>query len=70
VSAPGPLVPDAPSDLVAGLGQDDQKLYVCRSLDLVVTRIGDNAGPTSTDALSGFDNELWRRLVAASPHRS
>jgi len=69
VSAPGPLVPDAPGDLVAGLGRDDQKLYVCRSLDLVVTRLGDNAGSSRADALSSFDNELWRRLVAASPNR-
>jgi CubicO group peptidase (beta-lactamase class C family) len=64
---PGPLIPTAPADLVAALGHDDQKIYVCRSLDLVVTRIGANAGTRSFDALSGFDAELWRRLVAAAP---
>jgi CubicO group peptidase (beta-lactamase class C family) len=60
VRRPGPLIPTAPTDLVAALGKDDQTIYVCRSLDLVVTRIGANAG-------GGFDVELWRRLVAASP---
>lgn len=67
VRTPGPLIPDAPDDLVAALGKDDQKIYVCRSLDVVVTRIGGSAGPRSLDALSGFDTELWRRMVAAAP---
>ena len=52
---------------MAALGKDDQKIYVCNSLDVVVTRIGANAGTVSFDALSGFDTELWRRLVAAAP---
>jgi CubicO group peptidase (beta-lactamase class C family) len=63
----GPIIPTAPADLVAALGKDDQKIYVCNSLDLVVTRIGANAGARAFDALSGFDAELWRRLVAAAP---
>jgi len=66
----GPLVPDAPADLVAALGRDDQKIYVCPSLDLVVTRIGDKGSAQSADALSDFDNELWRRLTAAAPQRA
>jgi CubicO group peptidase (beta-lactamase class C family) len=67
VRRPGPIIPTAPADLVAALGKDDQKIYVCRSLDLVVTRIGANAGSVSFDALSDFDVELWRRVVAAAP---
>jgi CubicO group peptidase (beta-lactamase class C family) len=67
VRRPGPIIPTAPADLVAALGKDDQKIYVCDSLDLVVTRIGANAGTRTFDALSGFDAELWRRLVAAAP---
>ena len=67
VRTPGPIIPDAPADLVAALGKDDQKIYVCRSLDVVVTRIGGNAGRRSRDALSGFDTELWRRIVDAAP---
>jgi CubicO group peptidase (beta-lactamase class C family) len=69
VRSPGPLVPDAPADLVAALGKDDQKIYVSRSLDVVVTRVGANSGARSVDALSDFDNELWRRLVIAAPMR-
>ncbi len=57
----GPLIPSAPSDLIAGLGKNDQKLYVVPSQNLVVIRLGNDAG----DALLGpssFDNALWQRL--------
>ena len=57
----GKLIPSAPSDLIAGLGKNDQKLYVVPSQNLVVIRLGNDAG----DALVGpssFDNALWLRL--------
>jgi CubicO group peptidase (beta-lactamase class C family) len=60
----GALVPSAPSDMVAALGKDDQKLYICPSLELVVVRLGAKADPTSKLALSSFDNDLWTRLIA------
>ena len=59
---PGPLMPSAPSDLIAGLGKDDQKLYVIPSLDMVVVRLGEPAGGI-VPALSGFDNMLWAKLM-------
>ena len=63
----GELIPTAPDDLVAALGAGDQKIYVCRSLDLVVTRTGASAGGQARGALSDFDAELWRRIMAAAP---
>jgi CubicO group peptidase (beta-lactamase class C family) len=63
---PGPLIPCAPSDVVAALGAAGQKLYVCSSARLAVSRIG--GPPTSgvADAMStSFDDELWQRIVAA-----
>jgi CubicO group peptidase (beta-lactamase class C family) len=64
----GPLIPSAPSDLVAAFGLNDKKLYLVPSLDLVVVRLGD-AAPVSAggspEAGSGFDEEFWRRLMAA-----
>jgi len=65
----GALIPTAPDDLVAALGAGDQKIYVSRSLDLVVTRTGASAGPQSHGALSEFDAELWQRIMAAAPTR-
>ncbi|MEM6963847.1 MAG: serine hydrolase [Bacteroidota bacterium] len=52
------LVPNAPDDLYAALGKNDQKLYIVPSQNLVVVRMGDDAGNIQL-ALSSFDNELW-----------
>ncbi len=59
----GPLIPNAPTDLVAALGKDDQKLYISRELGLVVARLGAKASPEVLPALSSFDDPLWRMLV-------
>ena len=57
----GSLMPDAPTDLIAGLGKDDQKLYVVPSQNLVIVRMGGDAGQTLLGP-SGFDNELWLKI--------
>ncbi|TBN04856.1 serine hydrolase [Hyunsoonleella flava] len=59
----GKLIPNAPDDLIAGLGKNDQKLYIVPSQNLVIVRLGDRAkkrrfGP------SNFDNELWEKINA------
>jgi CubicO group peptidase (beta-lactamase class C family) len=55
------LLPNAPSDMYAALGKNDQKIYVVPSQKLVVVRMGNSAGPTSFGP-SGFDNQLWNRI--------
>ncbi|GAB3831294.1 serine hydrolase [Hymenobacter jeollabukensis] len=60
---PGPLVPTAPADMIMALGKNDQKIYVVPSLGLVAVRLGQSAGQPKL-ALSSFDTELWRRLMA------
>lgn len=60
----GPLVPSAPADAFAALGHADQKIYVARSLDLVLVRQGESAGEAK-NALSSFDEELWQKVIAA-----
>lgn len=57
----GSLVPNAPVDMYAALGKNDQKIYVVPSQNLVVIRMGNSAG-NSQLALSSFDNELWGKL--------
>lgn len=57
----GPLMPNAPADLFAALGKNDQKVYVVPSQNLVVIRMGESAGNTQL-AVSSFDNELWGKL--------
>lgn len=58
----GDIVPNAPDDMYAGLGKNDQKLYIIPSMDMVVVRMGDKAINTAL-ALSGFDDELWKRIM-------
>lgn len=54
----GKLIPNAPDDLIAGLGANDKKLYVVPSKKMVIVRLGpaaysEDLGPTS------YDNDLW-----------
>lgn len=55
------LIPNAPADMYAALGKNDQKIYVIPSQKLVVIRMGESAGAVQF-AASGFDNELWGKL--------
>ncbi|MEL6671328.1 MAG: serine hydrolase [Bacteroidota bacterium] len=56
------LVPSAPADMYAGLGKNDQKVYVVPSQDLVVVRMG-NDGGGNLFALSSFDENLWSKMA-------
>ncbi len=57
----GNLIPNAPNDLYAALGKNDQKIYVSPSKKLVIVRMGESAD-NSNFALSNFDNELWEKI--------
>ncbi len=59
----GKLIPNAPNDLIAGLGANDQKLYVVPSENLVIIRLGDDGGEGQLGP-SGYDNLLWEKLNA------
>lgn len=61
----GSLIPNAPNDMYAALGKNDQKIYVVPNKKLVVIRMGDVANPENpTFGLSGFDDELWQKINA------
>ncbi len=55
---PGTLMSNAPSDMFAALGKNDQKIYVVPSTNMVVVRQGNTAGGFNL-AASAFDNVLW-----------
>ncbi|MCU0422282.1 MAG: serine hydrolase [Bacteroidia bacterium] len=57
----GSYCPTAPNDMIAGLGKNDQKIYVVPSQKLVVVRMGDKA---NTDELVpiAFDSLIWKEL--------
>ncbi|MFT5738183.1 MAG: hypothetical protein ACI9SG_002535 [Maribacter sp.] len=55
------LMPNAPEDLYAGLGKNDQKLYIVPRQNLVIVRMGEATGVTTLGP-SSFDNELWELI--------
>lgn len=57
----GTLIPNAPTDMYAALGKNDQKIYVIPSKNLVIVRMGD-AGDGENFAVSNFDNDLWAKI--------
>lgn len=59
----GSLIPNAPNDLIAGLGANDQKLHIVPSEKLVIVRMGDDAG-MGLAGPSSFDSMLWEKLNA------
>ncbi len=61
----GPLVPDAPADMFAAMGAEEQRIYVIPGKNMVIIRMGSSADPGNPGfALSGFDNELWKKINA------
>lgn len=59
------LVPNAPSDMYAAMGAEDQRIYVIPSKNMVIVRMGNASDPSNPNfALSGFDNELWQKINA------
>jgi hypothetical protein len=56
----GPLIPAAPTDLIAALGALDRKLYIVPSKNLLVVRLG--AATPAPD----FDQQLWLRPKCSS----
>lgn len=59
---PGSLCSAAPADMYSALGKNDQKIYIVPSMDLVVVRMGNDAGQ-QTLGPSSFDSDLWERLM-------
>lgn len=65
LSLNGNLIVEAPEDMFAALGKNDQKIYVVPSQNMVVVRQGDSAGPVVA-APSSFDNQLWAKIADLS----
>jgi len=62
---PGQLLSNAPADLYAALGKNDQKIHVVPSKGWVVVRQGEDAGyvgPGGGQVPIAFDNEMWKRI--------
>lgn len=63
----GLLVPNAPTDMYAAMGAEDQRIYVIPVKKMVVVRMGDASDPENPNfALSGFDNDFWQKINAVT----
>ncbi|THU40515.1 serine hydrolase [Niastella caeni] len=61
----GTLVPNAPADMYAAMGAEDQRIYVIPGKKMVVIRMGDASDSANPSfAVSGFDNALWQKINA------
>ena len=59
------LVPNAPADMFAAMGAQDNRIYVIPSKKMVIVRMGDFSDPNNpVFALSGYDFNLWTRINA------
>jgi CubicO group peptidase (beta-lactamase class C family) len=62
---PGKLIQNAPNDMIAALGKNDQKIHVAPSKGWVVVRMGnaaESAGPGGGAVPIVFDNAMWGYL--------
>jgi len=62
---PFKLIPNAPDDMFAALGKNDQKIHIVPSKGWVVVRQGNEGGYVNANGNSVpivFDNELWNYL--------
>ncbi len=61
----GALVPNAPVDMFAAMGAEDQRIYVVPGKKMVIVRMGKASNPGNPNfALSGFDFDLWQKINA------
>lgn len=61
----GSLIPNAPSDMFAAMGANDQRIYVIPSKKMVIVRMGEASNPSNPSfAISGFDSLLWNKINA------
>ncbi|MEQ1799491.1 MAG: serine hydrolase [Lacibacter sp.] len=61
----GSLVPNAPADMYAAMGAEDQRIYVIPSKKMIIIRMGNASDPANPNfAVSGFDTALWEKINA------
>jgi len=60
VVIPGSMIPNAPADMVSGLGKNGQYVSAVPSRNLVLVRLGEN--PDAVEVPFLFLDEIWKKL--------
>ena len=61
---PGSYAPDAPSDMIAGLGKNGQILSISPSTGLAFVRMGNQPNSPVSEVTTLFCNQIWKKLNA------
>ncbi|NBU81401.1 MAG: T9SS C-terminal target domain-containing protein [Flavobacteriaceae bacterium] len=59
---PGSYAPNAPSDMISGLGRDGQIVSISQSRGLVFIRMGEAPSSESSDVPTIFCNQIWQKI--------
>jgi CubicO group peptidase (beta-lactamase class C family) len=60
----GSYAPDAPSDMIAGIGKNGQIVSISPSSGLIVVRMGDAPTSGSASVSTVFCNQIWQKINA------
>ncbi len=61
----GMLIPNAPADMYAAMGAQNQRIYIVPSKNLVIVRMGQASGKRAdAEEITQFDISLWSKLNA------
>jgi CubicO group peptidase (beta-lactamase class C family) len=63
IQVPGSYAPDAPADMVAGIGKNGQIMSIAKSKGIVLLRMG-NPPSSNSEVPYLICNEMWKRLNA------
>ncbi|MBT8189751.1 MAG: beta-lactamase family protein [Saprospiraceae bacterium] len=55
---PGSISPEAPTDMISGIGKNGQYLSIIPSLNMVMVRMGENPDQVAVPIL--FQNDIWK----------
>jgi CubicO group peptidase (beta-lactamase class C family) len=58
----GSYAPDAPTDMISGLGRDGQIVSISQSRGLVFVRMGEAPTSGSSDITTVFCNQIWQKV--------
>lgn len=59
---PGSYAPDAPADMVAGIGKNGQLVSISRNKGLVMVRMGESPSSPGSEVPIQLCNQIWKRL--------
>lgn len=64
IKIPGSYAPNAPDDMVSGLGKNGQIVSISKSKGLVIVRMGDRPNSPASEISTQLCDQIWERVMA------